>query len=92
MKLIQVTKNTYFPKKTVKFNKKKHKTSNRMTYGILNSINKKDRLYKLLLKTDVNSDKCADVKATFKQYKETLRRSIREAKKILSQNVSVVSK
>ena len=26
-----------------------------MTYGILNSINKKDRLYKLLLKTDVIS-------------------------------------
>ena len=43
-----------------------------MTYGILNSINKKDRLYKLLLKTDVNSDKYAALKATFKQYKETL--------------------
>ena len=27
-----------------------------MTYGILNSINKKDRLYKLLIKTDVNSE------------------------------------
>ena len=43
-----------------------------MTYGILNYINKKDRLYKLLLKTDVNSDKYADLKATFKQYRETL--------------------
>ena len=30
-----------------------------MTYVILNFINKKDRLYKLLLKTDVNSDKYA---------------------------------
>ena len=27
-----------------------------MTYGILNSINKKDKLYKLLLKSDVNSN------------------------------------
>ena len=35
-----------------------------MTYGILNSINKKDRLYKLHLKTDVNSDKYAALKAT----------------------------
>ena len=93
MKLIQEAKNTQFPKKTVKFNKKKHKKSKWTTYGILNSINKKDRLYKLLLKTDVNSDKYAALKTTFKQYKETLRRSIIEAKTIiLSQNVSVVSK
>ena len=35
-----------------------------MTYGILNSINNKDRLYKLHLKTDVNSDKYAALKAT----------------------------
>ena len=53
-----------------------------MTYGILNSIRKKDRLYKLLLKTDVNSDKYAALKTTFKQYKETHRRSIKEAKKL----------
>ena len=51
-----------------------------MTYGILNSMNKKDRLYKLLLKTDVNSDKYAALKATFKQYRENPRRSIKEAK------------
>ena len=57
MKLIQEVKNTPFPKKTVKFNKKKLKKSKWMIYGILNSIKKKDRIYKLLLKTDVNSDK-----------------------------------
>ena len=32
------------------------------------------------LKTDVNSDKNAALKATFKQYRETLRRSIKEDK------------
>ena len=53
-----------------------------MTYGILNSINKKDRLYMLLLKTDVNSEKYAALKATFKQYRETLRSSIKEAKRL----------
>ena len=53
-----------------------------MTYGILNSINKKNRLYKLLLKTDVNSDKYAALKATFRKYRETLRSSIKEAKKL----------
>ena len=83
MKLIQEAKNTHFPKKTAKFNKKETQNSKWMTYGILNSINKTDRLsYKLLLKTDVNSDKYAALKATFKQYKETLRRSIKEAKKL----------
>ena len=41
MKLIQDVKNLHFPKKTVKFNKKKHKKSKWMTYGMLNSINKK---------------------------------------------------
>ena len=82
MKLIQNAKNLHFPKKTVKFNKKKHKKSKWMTYGILNSINKKDRLYKLLLKTDVNSEKYAALKATFKQYRETLRSSIKEAKRL----------
>ena len=65
-----------------KFNKKKHKKSKWMTYGILNSINKKDRLYKLFLKTDVNSEKYAALKATFKQYRETLRSSIKEAKRL----------
>ena len=72
MKLIQDAKNLHFPKKTVKFNKKKHTKSKWMTYGILNSISKKDRLYKLLLKTDVNSEKHAALKATSKQYRETL--------------------
>ena len=56
MKLTQDAKKIHFPKKAVKFNKKNHKKYKWMTYGILNSINKKDRLYKLLLKADVNSE------------------------------------
>ena len=42
------------------------------TYGILNSVNKKD----------VNSEIYAALKATFKQYRETLRSSIKEAKRL----------
>ena len=53
-----------------------------MTYGILNSINKKDKLYKLLLKSDVNSNSHADLKARFKRYRETLRSIIKEAKRL----------
>ena len=52
-----------------------------MTYSILNSINKKDKLYRLLLKSDVNSNSHADLKARFKRYKETLRSIIKEAKR-----------
>ena len=72
MKIIQQAKDTHLPRKTVKFEKKKHKKSKWMTYGILNSINKKDKLYKLLLKSDVNSNSHADLKARFKRYRETL--------------------
>ena len=62
MKLIQDANYLHFLKKTVKFNKKKHKKSKWMTYGTLNSINKKDRLYKLPFTTDVNSEKYAALK------------------------------
>ena len=86
MKLIQEAKNTHFPKKTVKFNKKTQKIE-WMTYGILNSFNKKDRL---LLKTDVNY---AALKATFKNYEETLRRiALKKPKNYTITKVFVVSK
>ena len=74
MKIIQQAKDTHLPRKTVKFIKKKHKKSKWMTYGILNSVNKKDKLYKLLLKSGVNSNSHADLKARFKRYRETLRK------------------
>ena len=82
MKIIQQAKDTHLPRKTVKFKKKKHKKSKWMTYGILNSINKKDKLYKLILKSDVNSNSHADLKARFKRYRETLRSIIKEAKRL----------
>ena len=80
MKIIKQTKDTHLPRKTVKFKKKKHKKSKWMT--ILNSINKKDKLYKLLLKFDVNSNSHADLNARFKGYRETLRRISKEAKRL----------
>ena len=45
----------YLPK-TVRCNRKKHKKSKRMTYEILQSINTKDKLRKILVKADVSSD------------------------------------
>ena len=42
--LINDAKEKHLPKKTVKFNKGKHNKSKWMTYGILKSINTKDKI------------------------------------------------
>ena len=85
--LVQYAKNKHIPRKQVKYQKKKHKKSKWMTTGILNSINTKDRMYKLLLKTDTLTDRYMTLKTRFKTYRETLRRSINEAKKMYYQKV-----
>ena len=41
-------------KKTVKFNRRKHKRDPRITFGILRSVNKKNNLYKTLKQTKMN--------------------------------------
>ena len=75
------TKEKHLPKKTVKFNKRKHKKSKWMTYGILKSINTKDKLYKKIVKADIHDDiHYSALKAEFSEYKKILRRSINEAK------------
>ena len=48
-------KQKYLPSKKVKFNKRKHKFSEWITTGIVNSINFRDKLYKKLKNTDINS-------------------------------------
>ena len=45
----------HLPKKRVKYQKKLHKKSTWISNGILNSINKKDKLYKTLIQTDTNN-------------------------------------
>ena len=76
-------KNKVLPKKIVRFNKKKHKKAKWLTNGILKSINIKDKMYKILAKADnVNEAAYTNLKAEFKAYKKTLRRSINEAKRL----------
>ena len=48
-------KQRVLPKTRVQFNKKKHKKSQWMSRGILNSINSKDKLYKKMVKTSPDS-------------------------------------
>ena len=79
-------KQRILPKTRVKFNKKKHKKSQWMSRGILNSINSKDKLYKKLVKTSPDSPIFANLKTNFNTFKNIIRRSIVEAKKLHYKN------
>ena len=82
-RLLQNAKDKHLPKKRVRYDKKKHKSSKWITNGILKSINTKDRMYKKLLKAKIsNSESYATLKAEFKAYQSSLRRSIKEAKRL----------
>ena len=79
--LLNGAKNKHLPKKRVRFNKNKHKKSKWMTNGILKSIKEKDKLYKKLVKANIDDEIAyANLKAEFTNYKKILRRSINEAK------------
>ena len=80
---IVYAKDKHLPKKLVKYNKKKHKKSKWMTNGILRSINTKDKLYKILVQADTQNEVIYNVlKNNYLTYRATLRRSIRQAKRI----------
>ena len=72
---------THMQKKTVKFNRRKHKRDPWITFGILRSVNKKNNLYKTLKQTKMNSAIYETRKHRFNQYKNMLRKTITEAKK-----------
>ena len=83
LKLIKDVKDKCLHKKVVKYNKKKHQKSKWMTSALLKSINTKNQLYKEWIKTDVNNlDLYSRRKDEFKSYYNTLRRSIKEAKRL----------
>ena len=82
-KLIKCAKDKHLPKRKVKYNRKKHGKSNRMTKGILNSINTKNALYKILIQTSpTNEDVHSRLKSEYTEYRAKLRKSIREAKRL----------
>ena len=83
LKSIKTVKNKCLPKKVVKYNKKEHKKCKWITSALLKSINTKNELYKNWIKTDItNVDLYSRHKEEFKSYYNTLRRSIREAKRL----------
>ena len=52
-----------------------------MTNGILNSINSNNKMYRILLQTNPNSDRYNTLKENYKTYKNIIRRSIMLAKR-----------
>lgn len=88
--LVQFAKNKHLPKKRQKYCKKKCKKSKWMTNGILNSINTKDKLYKILMQVNHEDTTLYDaLHLNFKTYKNLLRQSIRLAKKNYYSNLFI---
>ena len=81
--LVKLAKEKHLPKKRVKYNKRKHKKSKWMTTALLNSINTKDRLYKIMIQSDWQDITFYnELKSEYKRYRAVLRISIREAKRL----------
>ena len=77
---------SHMDKKTVKFNRRKHKKDPWITFGILRSVNKKNKLYKCLKQTKSDSTIFEERKQRFNRYKNTLRKTIAQAKKLYYSN------
>ena len=66
----------------VKFNKYKHKNSNWITKGIIQSIKFRDKLHSKLKRTPTESEKHYTLKTNLKVYNKILKSNIRLAKKM----------
>ena len=78
--LLKYARTKHIPLKKVKFDKKKHKKSKWITNAILKSINTKDKLYKILIQTDMENEILYErLKNEFKEFRAILRKSIRAA-------------
>ena len=74
-------KNKHFPTKLVKFNKRRHKNNQWMTYSIINSINKRDQMYKELKSIPPNTVKHTNLKHNLSLLNDIIKKDIRREKK-----------
>ena len=80
--IIQTVKNKHFPqKKTVKFNKYKHKKSQWITKGIMKLLKFRNNLYRQIRSTSPLDPMITTYKTNLRNYNKILRQSIRSAKK-----------
>lgn len=77
---LSILKNKHMPYKYVKFNKYKHRKTGWITSGLIKSIKYRDKLYKELRTTEINSTAYYDQKRNLKTYNGILKKSIRDAK------------
>ena len=79
---LKETHSECFPERRVKFNDKKHKKTPWITNGILRSINSRNKLYKKLKKTKIDSLSYITKKSNFNRYRNTLNKTITNAKRV----------
>ena len=79
---IKETHSECFPERRVKFNTKKHKKSPWITNGTLKSINNRNKLYKKLKQSRIESVDYITKKAEFNKYRNTLSKTITNAKRV----------
>ena len=79
---LKETHSECFPERRVKFNDKKHKKTPWITNGILRSINSRNKLYKKLKKTKIDSLSYITKKTNFNRYRNTLNKTITNAKRV----------
>ena len=65
-----------FPERIVRFNDKKHKKTPWITTGILNSINRRNKLYRVLKQTKTDAISYATKKINFNRYRNVLCKTI----------------
>ena len=80
--LINSSMNKHLPQKLVKYRKHKHKKSEWITQGIINSIKFRDSMYKRLRTTPVTEEMYNTLKVNLQTYNRILKKNIREAKRI----------
>ena len=68
--------NECFPERIVRFNDKKHKKTPWITTGILNSINRRNKLYRVLKQTKTDAISYATKKINFNRYRNVLCKTI----------------
>ena len=78
--VLMTCKEKNLPTKKVRFNRHKHKIAPWMTYGILESINKKDSMLAKLYKTNPRSSSYALLDDKLKMYSKVLQTLTRKAK------------
>ena len=78
--LIMNAINRHLSIKMVHFNKKYHKVTNWITYGLIKSINHRDKLYAKLKKTNTNCKTFETQKQNLKVYNNILKQAIKQAK------------